>query len=347
MMLTFEYIIFIVITLLLHILVLYFVTRKQKKSLLGRHVVITGGSSGIGLHAAIYCAKLGAHVTIIARNVTLLDKAVELIKANCNPKLQRIQCVSFDLSKSSYQDTQQMLEKTENFDNINNPIFMLVNCAGLAICGTIEEISIDDLHRMMDCNFFGTYYPTRYCLEKMKKNRNGIIVITASQAALMGIYGYGAYGATKFALRGLAETIAMEASHCGVSVTLALPADTDTPGFEQEQKTKPKETKIISGSGGLAKPEDVAKQMIDDALRGTFFSIIGFESWLLTILCSGMAPWGGFGLNVFIAITIAPIKVIGQIIQYNFKRIVRNCAEEKRHENFPEKTTSAQESKAE
>lgn len=47
---------------------------------------------------------------------------------------------------------------------------------------------------------------------------------------------------------------------------MALPADTDTPGFAEEEKTKPKETKIISGSGGLAKPEDVAKKMIDDAL---------------------------------------------------------------------------------
>jgi len=71
-MLTHEYIIYIVITILLHIAVLYFVTRKPKKSLIRRHVVVTGGSSGIGLWAAIYCAKLGAHVTIIARNVALL-----------------------------------------------------------------------------------------------------------------------------------------------------------------------------------------------------------------------------------------------------------------------------------
>lgn len=71
-MLTHEYIIYIVITILLHIAVLYFVTRKPKKSLIGRHVIVTGGSSGIGLWAAIHCAKLGAHVTIIARNVTLL-----------------------------------------------------------------------------------------------------------------------------------------------------------------------------------------------------------------------------------------------------------------------------------
>lgn len=84
--------------------------------------------------------------------------------------------------------------------------------------GTIEETSIEDAHKMMDLNYFGTYYPTRYCLEKMKKRKEGTIVITASQAALMGIYGYGAYSAAKFALRGLAETIAMEASHCGVSV---------------------------------------------------------------------------------------------------------------------------------
>lgn len=70
----------------------------------------------------------------------------------------------------------------------------------------------------MDLNYFGTYYPTRHCLEKMKKRGVGTIVITASQAALMGIYGYGAYGAAKFALRGLAETIAMEAKQYGVSV---------------------------------------------------------------------------------------------------------------------------------
>lgn len=47
---------------------------------------------------------------------------------------------------------------------------------------------------------------------------------------------------------------------------MALPADTDTPGFAREEKTKPKETKIISGAGGLAKPEDVAIQIINDAL---------------------------------------------------------------------------------
>lgn len=72
-MLTFEYIVYIAVTILLHIGVLYFLKRSRKLSLMGRHVVVTGGSSGIGLWAAIYCARLGAHVTIIARNVDALS----------------------------------------------------------------------------------------------------------------------------------------------------------------------------------------------------------------------------------------------------------------------------------
>lgn len=143
------------------------------------------------------------------------------------------------------------------------------NCAGFATCGTIEDISIKDAQQMMNINYWGTYYPTKFILPKMKNSGEGIIVITASQAALLGIYGYGPYAASKFALRGLAETISMESSHCGVSVTLALPADTDTPGLANENKSKPTATKEISGSGGLFTPEQVAKQILNDALVGS------------------------------------------------------------------------------
>lgn len=176
-----------------------------------------------------------------------LVKAKKLIATNrmC-PLRQVINYKSFDLATSSYKECCQMLDECETTlcatPDTSIPIHMLVNCAGMAICGnslslasrrsvhcfvffcslclgTIEETSIEDAHKMMDLNYFGTYYPTRHCLAKMKERRNGIIVITSSQAALMGIYGYGAYGAAKFALRALAETIAMEASHCGVSVS--------------------------------------------------------------------------------------------------------------------------------
>lgn len=103
---------------------------------------------------------------------------------------------------------------------------MLINCAGMAICGTVDGLSIDDAKKMIDINYWATYFPTRFALGRMKQIGDGILVLTGSQASLLGIYGYGAYSAAKFALRGLAETIAMEVSNTEISVTLALPADT-------------------------------------------------------------------------------------------------------------------------
>jgi len=80
-----------------------------------------------------------------------------------------------------------------------------------------------------------------------------------------GIFGYSAYSSTKFALRGLAESIAMELRPYNISVTLCLPPDTDTPGFAEEEKSKPLETKLIAQMATLVTPEEVAEQLFKDA----------------------------------------------------------------------------------
>lgn len=67
-------------------------------------------------------------------------------------------------------------------------------------------------------------------------------------------------------MRGLAESVFMELVGTNVRLTLAFPPDTDTPGFKTEELTKPKETKLISGSGGLHSAEDVGKKLLKDAL---------------------------------------------------------------------------------
>lgn len=81
-----------------------------------------------------------------------------------------------------------------------------------------------------------------------------------------GIFGYTAYSSTKFALRGLAESLAMELQPYGISVTLSLPPDTDTPGYAVEELSKPKETKAISQMANLVQPEAVAEKTLEDAL---------------------------------------------------------------------------------
>lgn len=223
----FETSILIGFLVIAHIAIYFWTSRKPLKVIRERHVVITGGSSGIGYWLAVHCVKLGAHVTIIARNVENLEKAFKKIQLHRVNEKQLIQYISLDLSRS-YAD----IEKA--FDDLQTnvaPIYMLINSAGGAVCGRIDEMSPEDAANMMNINYFATYYPSRYALSHFKKTGEGILTITGSQASLMGIYGYGAYAAAKFALRGLAETIAMEVSNTKITVTLALPADTGIYSF--------------------------------------------------------------------------------------------------------------------
>lgn len=185
-------------------------------------MVVTGGSSGIGFWIAVNCVKLGAHVTVLARNVQKLEEAVEKIKVHRVNDNQLIQFRSVDLSKS-YDTVENVLAALETEVA---PIYWLCNCAGGAICGRVDEVSAEDAIYLMNINYYAVYYPTRFVLRKLREIGDGIITITGSQASLVGIYGLGPYAAAKFALRGLAETIAMEVSNTKISVTLALPPDT-------------------------------------------------------------------------------------------------------------------------
>lgn len=248
------------------------------------------------------------------------EKAVSVIKETASDE-QKIEYRSLDLTKGSAEIEKAFKEIEEK----SGDIYMLVNCAGMAICGTIEETKPEDAKFLMDLNYFGTFFPIQYVLPKMKARKDGIIVITSSQAALLGIYGLGAYSAAKFALRGLAETVYMETKHLGITVTLSMPPDVDTPGFANEEKSKPQETKEICGSGGLVKPEVVAEKLLKDALKGSFFSILGFESWILSLLCCGMSPWKNPFLGILQFYTMGPLRMIGMLIQWNFARIVKKC----------------------
>nr|CAH7721856.1 unnamed protein product [Callosobruchus chinensis] len=234
---------------------------KKKVSIKGKHVVIFGGSSGIGKALAILAAKEGAHVTILARNIDTLIEAKNEIKSYCTDEEQIITKVSVDVV--NYEAVENNLGEVEE---IVGPIYMLVNCAGMAICGEIENFTQQEIKNLVDVNLIGSVYSVKAIVPKFKKRREGIIVLTASQVALMGMYGYSVYSSCKFALRGLAESVYMEVKPYNISVTLALPPDTDTPGFEAENKTKPKETKLLAETGGLVKPEEVAKRMLNDAL---------------------------------------------------------------------------------
>jgi 3-dehydrosphinganine reductase len=120
------------------------------------------------------------------------------------------------------------------------------------------------------------------------------------------IYGYTAYGASKWALRGLAEALQMEVKPYNIQVSLAYPPDTDTPGYQEEMLTKPVITKQISESGSVFSAKDVAKNIVEDSEEGYFHISTGMDGWFLKQLHGGMSPMNN-PLEVAQQIVLSPL----------------------------------------
>uniref|UniRef100_A0AAQ4REP8 3-dehydrosphinganine reductase n=1 Tax=Gasterosteus aculeatus aculeatus TaxID=481459 RepID=A0AAQ4REP8_GASAC len=252
---------FIVAFVLLLYMISPLISPKPLK-LNGAHVVVTGGSSGIGKCIAIECYRQGAFITLVARDeAKLLQAKKELEKFAINDK-QVVLCISVDIS-SEYSQVESVIKQAQEK---LGPVDMLVNCAGMAVSGRFEEMEVDRFKKLMEVNYLGSVYPTRAVITTMKERRMGRIMFVSSQAGQIGLFGYTAYSPSKFALRGLAESLQMEIKPYNIYVTLAFPPDTDTPGLAEENKNKPLETKLISETSGVCQPDQVAKIIVRDAV---------------------------------------------------------------------------------
>ena len=209
----------------------------------GKHVIVTGGSQGIGLETARLIAQRGGEVSIVARTEARLREASADIGHD-------VAWVSADVTDPSAVDV-AFGELTER----NGPCELLISCAGIAHPGYFDELDLDVFHAQMDLIYFGTLHAMRAVLPGMLERGSGGLVGVSSGAALIGVFGYGAYAPAKFAVRGLMETLRAEYGHRGLYVACAFPGDTLTPGFENENRLKPPE--CAAASGGIApKPAD-------------------------------------------------------------------------------------------
>jgi 3-dehydrosphinganine reductase len=115
----------------------------------------------------------------------------------------------------------------------------------------------------------------------MMRRRQGHIVNTSSVAGFIGVFGYTAYGASKFAVRGFTDVLRSELKPYGVRVSILFPPDTDTPQLWEENKIKPAETRALAGSVKVMRPEEVARQLLRGVARGQYMILPGLESKLV------------------------------------------------------------------
>jgi 3-dehydrosphinganine reductase len=123
-------------------------------------------------------------------------------------------------------------------------------------------------------------------LPGMLERGNGHIVNISSAAAYLGVFGYSAYGASKYAVRGFSDVLRAEAKPLGVSVSVVFPPDMDTPGLVNENKTKPFETHEIEGNAGVFSAEKVARDILDSVRHGRYVILPGLQNKIFYRLSS-------------------------------------------------------------
>ncbi len=206
----------------------------------GKVVVITGGSSGIGKALAYQFGSHGSKILITGRNGDELDRAVQEIAE------QGITIKGLQADVSIEDDNRRMAEEAiREFGKID----VLINNAGISMRALFEEVDIDVVKKVMDINFYGALYATKYCLPEIKRNRGSIIGIS-SIAGYRGLPARTGYSASKFALNGFLEVLRTELLKSGVHVLTAC------PGFTTSNIRKRSLTKDGSSQGESPRNEE-------------------------------------------------------------------------------------------
>jgi len=243
-------------------------------------VIVTGASSGIGEATAREFARLGSKVVLAARSEEKLSSVTgEILKFNKN-----VLYIVTDVSHE--EDCRLLIEKTlDKFGTID----ILVNNAGISMRASFLDVDLKVLHRLMDVNFWGTVYCTKYALPYLIEQK-GSLVGVSSVAGFHGLPGRTGYSASKFAIHGFLETIRIENLKKGLHVMILAPGFTTTEirrcallANGEEQGESPRD------EHKLMPPEYVAKWVIKGIKRKKRNKLLTWEG-RLTALFQRIVP---------------------------------------------------------
>lgn len=219
---------------------------RKQNDFSGKVVVITGASSGIGLACAYEFGGRGAKVALGARNIEELKR----IKADLESKA--ISCFVDSLDVSNESECKQF---AQNVNAAFGHVDVLINNAGISMRALFSEVDLSVLHRLMDVNFWGTVYCTKYFYPYLLAAK-GSVVGVSSVAGFHGLPARTGYSASKFAMQGFLETIRIENLHQGLHVMVVA------PGFTASNVRK--NALVADGSNQGESPREEAKMMTSE-----------------------------------------------------------------------------------
>jgi NAD(P)-dependent dehydrogenase (short-subunit alcohol dehydrogenase family) len=196
--------------------------------------LVTGTSTGIGLSTAITLARAGLAVTATMRDTAKADALMERAMS---------EGLSLELHALDVTDAASIKQSVDTILGKHGRLDVLVNNAGAGHVGTTEQVSIEDLERVMDVNFYGVWRTTQAVLPAMREARSGRIISISSIGGIIGQPFNDAYCAAKFALEGMMESLAPVVAHFGINVSVIEPGPVRTAFLEN-----------VGGMGNMVDP---------------------------------------------------------------------------------------------
>ncbi|GAO13117.1 hypothetical protein UVI_02024760 [Ustilaginoidea virens] len=299
----------------------------------GKTVLITGASEGMGLSVAKKLAARGANLILVSRSPAKLQAALEAVKASAKNPSQRFHYIPADVSAPSYAAP---LVAAAAAWNGNQPPDIVWCVAGTCVPQLFVDMDMASLRHQMDVNFYGTADMAHAILrawlapEASAAPEPKHLIMTTSVVALYTVPGYAPYAPSKWALRGLADTISQEVMLYPqrVDVHVVYPGTILSAGFEREQKVKPEITKILESSDPKQTPDEVAEAAIRGLEKGHYFVTVNY---LGNLMRWGML--GGSFRNNWLLDTLGAwlVAVVWFFVQFDLHGKIRSYGKKNGH----------------
>jgi short-subunit dehydrogenase len=254
----------------------YFRPRHSTLVLNEKVVVITGASSGIGRALAFAFARRAAKLVLVARH----EDRLEAVQREIAPYTSDVLVIPADVSDQ--EQLQNVVDLTlETFGRID----VLVNNAGIAVSGPVQNHSTEQVRRVVEVNLLSAIQLTRLVLPHMLKHNHGYILNISSGLGRTAMPMYATYTATKYGLAGFSDALRRELDRTGVYVTLAL------PGWTRTDMVTPEMEDLLSRYGyKLSDPDEVAERIVLGLVHGTREIVLGGAFEWAGVLAERYAP---------------------------------------------------------
>jgi len=316
--------------------------RQRMPSLRGKHVVITGGSRGIGLAIAMEVLEEGGYVTLISNSSSQIDDAISDITEHGKYSLDKVCTKVADVG--DYESISTAIKESYEW----RPFDVVICNAGIARIGYMDEINITDLDLVIRTNLSGVVYTVHSSLPLLKqrssKSNPAAIVLMGSLASMHPCYGYSIYTATKHALKGLAECLRFELFPFNIRVTLCCPGFAKTPLLPEAQERNRQNIESIHAimrvvdlynMDKLEEPKQIARATVQGIKKGSFLVLTGPHGLLLTTFSRGVFPAESIWTTIIENVILASLKLT--LVTYLFKPFIYKTIRRKRSGTFRER----------